>query len=57
VPLAAARAVAADNPTWRFEVARNVGHVPQLEVPDWTIAHILDWLAVEGAAAAIVARP
>ena len=21
---------------WRFEVARGVGHVPQLEVPEWT---------------------
>jgi pimeloyl-ACP methyl ester carboxylesterase len=57
VPLPAARSVAADNRTWRFEIAHNVGHVPQLEVPEWTIAHILDWLAAEGAAAALAARP
>ncbi|MGH3465480.1 MAG: alpha/beta fold hydrolase [Kribbellaceae bacterium] len=47
VPLAAARAVARANPAWRFEVAHGVGHVPQLEVPDWTAGHILDWLATE----------
>jgi pimeloyl-ACP methyl ester carboxylesterase len=55
VPIAAARATAAANPTWRFQVAHGVGHVPQLEVPDWTIAHILDWLATDGRAAAIAA--
>jgi len=47
VPVAAARAVARANPAWRFEVAHDVGHVPQLEVPDWTAGHILDWLATE----------
>jgi pimeloyl-ACP methyl ester carboxylesterase len=52
-PLAAAsiitaRAAAARNPRWRFEIARGVGHVPQLEVPDWTVATILDWLARDG---------
>jgi pimeloyl-ACP methyl ester carboxylesterase len=51
VPLGAARAVAAANPWWRFEVAPDVGHVPQLEVPEWTATQILDWLpAVTGAA-------
>jgi pimeloyl-ACP methyl ester carboxylesterase len=55
VPLAAARFVAADNPQWRFEVAENVGHVPQLEAPEWTSGHILDWLAKEGAVAALAA--
>ena len=57
VPLRAARRVAAANPTWRFEVAPDVGHVPQLEVPGWTTHHILDWLAHEGAPAAAGARP
>ena len=38
VPIAAARTVARRNPTWRFEVAKDVGHVPQLEVPRWTMA-------------------
>jgi pimeloyl-ACP methyl ester carboxylesterase len=48
----AARAVARANPSWRFEVAEGVGHVPQLEVPDWTAGHILDWLGNEGRHAA-----
>ncbi|MDQ1537830.1 MAG: hypothetical protein QOE58_2223 [Actinomycetota bacterium] len=48
VPIASARATAAANPSWRFEVAEGVGHVPQLEVPDWTAEQILDWLAKEG---------
>lgn len=55
VPIAAARSAAAANPLWRFEVASGVGHVPQLEAPDWTVARILDWLAGDGAAAAIAA--
>lgn len=50
VPIGASRAVAAANPSWRFEVAPDVGHVPQLEVPAWTAGHILDWLATEGLA-------
>ena len=45
VPIGASRAAAAANPSWRFEVAPDVGHVPQLEVPEWTAGHILDWLA------------
>lgn len=57
VPLAAARAVARRHPTWRFEVAQDVGHVPQLEVPEWTIEKIRDWLASDGAIAVIGARP
>jgi pimeloyl-ACP methyl ester carboxylesterase len=57
VPLAAARAVARHNPAWRFEVAENVGHVPQLEAPDWTVDRIRDWLGSEGAVAALEARP
>lgn len=57
IPIASARAAAAANPTWRFEVAEGVGHVPQLEVPDWTIDHILDWLETDGIAAAYAASP
>jgi pimeloyl-ACP methyl ester carboxylesterase len=56
VPVGAARAAAAANPGWRFEVARGIGHVPQLEAPDWTLATILDWLGAEGASAADLAR-
>jgi pimeloyl-ACP methyl ester carboxylesterase len=57
VPIASARAAAAANPTWRFEVAVGVGHVPQLEVPEWTISQILDWLKTDGVAAAYAASP
>jgi pimeloyl-ACP methyl ester carboxylesterase len=57
VPIASARTAAAANPTWRFEVARGVGHVPQLEVPAWTISQILNWLQTDGVAAAYAASP
>jgi pimeloyl-ACP methyl ester carboxylesterase len=57
VPLAAARTVARKNPTWRFEVAEDVGHVPQLEVPEWTLDKIHDWLGLDGAVAVLGARP
>jgi len=57
VPIASARTAAAANPTWRFEVAVGVGHVPQLEVPDWTISLIRDWLETDGVAAAYAASP
>ncbi|MEO6999985.1 MAG: alpha/beta hydrolase [Terracoccus sp.] len=56
VPIGAARSVARRNPLWRFEVAEDAGHVPQLEVPDWTIAQIQDWMASEGAVAVLGAR-
>jgi pimeloyl-ACP methyl ester carboxylesterase len=45
VSIGAARAVAVANPSWRFAVAPDAGHVPQLEMPEWTAGHILDWLA------------
>jgi len=56
VPIGAARAVAAAHPSWRFRVAPDVGHVPQLEVPEWTAGHILDWLATDAAYAAGLTR-
>jgi pimeloyl-ACP methyl ester carboxylesterase len=56
VPVAAARSAAAAHPAWRFEVAEGVGHVPQMEVPQWTAQHVLDWLTLEGAAASDLAR-
>ena len=52
VPVAAAQEAAARNPAWRFAVARNVGHVPQLEAPEWTVAQIRDWLDTDAAGAA-----
>lgn len=45
VPLRVATGVARANPTWQLEIARGVGHVPQLEAPDWTAAVVLDWLS------------
>lgn len=57
VPIAAARSVARRNPTWRFEVAQDVGHVPQLEVPGWTIERVREWLSSDGAIAVLGARP
>jgi pimeloyl-ACP methyl ester carboxylesterase len=45
VPVRAARVAAASNPSWRFEVAAGAGHIPQLEVPDWVAAQVLDWRA------------
>jgi pimeloyl-ACP methyl ester carboxylesterase len=45
VPIASARAAARANPNWRFEVAEGIGHVPQLETPEWTADRILTWIA------------
>ena len=45
VPIGASRAAAAAHPSWRFRVAPDAGHVPQLEVPEWTAREMLDWLA------------
>ncbi|HEX7461785.1 MAG TPA: alpha/beta hydrolase [Dermatophilaceae bacterium] len=57
VPIASARVAAAANPMWRFEVATGVGHVPQLEVPKWTLNQIHGWLKTDGLAAAYAASP
>jgi len=44
IPIRAARKTAAANPSWRFEVASDVGHVPMLEVPQWTADRLRTWL-------------
>lgn len=44
VPYSAARRTARWFPHWRFEVARDVGHVPMLEAPRWTADVMLDFL-------------
>jgi pimeloyl-ACP methyl ester carboxylesterase len=44
VPLRTAKAVAAAHPTWQFEIAERVGHVPQLEVPEWTAGVVRRWM-------------
>jgi pimeloyl-ACP methyl ester carboxylesterase len=55
VPVAAARAAARANPSWRYEEFPDAGHVPQLEWPERTASTVLDWLAREGADAARLA--
>ncbi len=56
VDIASARVAADANPSWRFEVAHGVGHVPQLEVPDWTAEQILGWLGDHPDTASIAAQ-
>jgi pimeloyl-ACP methyl ester carboxylesterase len=51
VAVRAARATARANPGWRYAEAPGIGHVPQLEAPDWTRDAILDWLGSDGAPA------
>ena len=46
VPVAVARAAARANPSWSLVVLPDVGHVPQLEVPQDTARAITEWLAV-----------
>lgn len=45
VSIAAARAVAAQNPDWETHFLRGVGHTPQLEAPDQVLAGVTPWLA------------
>jgi pimeloyl-ACP methyl ester carboxylesterase len=54
VKLRVARDVADAHPSWRLEVARDVGHVPQLEAPEWTAQTMRRWLADVGLSAAVV---
>ena len=51
VPLAAARRMAEGRAGWRLEVARDVGHAPMLEAPQWTALRIGEWLDGPGAEA------
>jgi pimeloyl-ACP methyl ester carboxylesterase len=51
IPLSAARRMAAAHPAWRFEIAREVGHAPQLEAAEWTAGRVRAWLAADGAPA------
>jgi pimeloyl-ACP methyl ester carboxylesterase len=52
IPMGAARRMHSDHPDWRLEVAPDIGHVPMLEAPGWTLDAIVRWLGDEGAAAA-----
>jgi pimeloyl-ACP methyl ester carboxylesterase len=44
VPIRAATKTAVANKYWRFEVAAGVGHVPMIEVPQWTADQLHSWL-------------
>ena len=58
VPQAAARRMAQGRTGWHLEVARDIGHAPMLEAPEWTALRIGEWLDGDGAAArATAARP
>ncbi|MGY1743691.1 MULTISPECIES: alpha/beta fold hydrolase [unclassified Blastococcus] len=48
VSVAAARDIAARHPDWRYVELADVGHVPQLQVPEVTAGHVLDWLRDTG---------
>jgi len=56
VPIGAAEAAAAANPAWRFEIARDIGHWPHIEAPEWTVERIVAWLGSEGSEAVEQAR-
>jgi pimeloyl-ACP methyl ester carboxylesterase len=56
VSVRTARRVATMNPRWRYEEAHDIGHIPMLEAPDWTLAQITDWMARQGAGAVEAAR-
>jgi pimeloyl-ACP methyl ester carboxylesterase len=51
VPIAAARAVAADNPSWETLFLPEVGRTPQLEVPEVVRERMATWLDDHGFAA------
>jgi pimeloyl-ACP methyl ester carboxylesterase len=47
VPVAAARAVAAERPDWSFEVIAGIGHTPQLEAAADLVGIVTSWMARE----------
>ena len=49
VSVRSAREAAAHNPGWRFHVFPDIGHVPQLEVPDAVAGLLQDWLVTAAA--------
>jgi pimeloyl-ACP methyl ester carboxylesterase len=44
VPVAAARDIARRHPDWRYLELPDVGHVPQLQVPEQLASEVLDWI-------------
>jgi pimeloyl-ACP methyl ester carboxylesterase len=49
VSIDVARTIAQQFPAWRFEIAKDIGHVPMLEDPKWTADTILDWMRTDAA--------
>ena len=45
VPHGGAQRLAARHPEWKFVTYPDVGHVPQLEVPEDVVRSVLDWIA------------
>jgi pimeloyl-ACP methyl ester carboxylesterase len=43
VPVRTATALAAAHPHWSLAVAPGAGHLPMLEVPEWTAASVAAW--------------
>ena len=50
VPVAAARDISRRHPAWRYLELADVGHVPQLQVPEKLAAEVVGWLADTAAA-------
>ena len=48
VPVEAAHAAAAAYPEWDVRIAKGVGHVPQMEAPDWTVQQVREWVDAAG---------
>lgn len=48
VSVEAARMAGTAHPHWDLRIAEGVGHVPQMEVPDWTIEQYRDWIDAAG---------
>jgi pimeloyl-ACP methyl ester carboxylesterase len=57
VSIKAARAIAADNPSWETEFLPGVGHTPQLEVPDPVAERVTTWLDDHGFTSAHPTKP
>ncbi len=57
VPLTSAQRMSAAHPAWRFRVAADMGHVPMLEAPGWTMETVGAWLTDVGFATVPAAGP
>jgi pimeloyl-ACP methyl ester carboxylesterase len=50
VPLSCSQALVRQRPDWRLEVLHDVGHVPQIEVPERTAELVRGWITRRPAA-------